>query len=137
MGRKPGAISALSGIAAVSILAMLSCGCGGCGSKSLNFTDSSKPIVLETGDEFTITLDANATTGYQWQLAEKPDASVVKKVSEEYKPEDVNRAGAGGKDVWTFKAVGKGDTSISLIYVRSWEEDKPPSDAKLFSVTVK
>lgn len=42
--------------------------------------------------------------------------------------------GIGGEEVWTFKAVGKGTTELSLEYGRSWEEGVEP--AKTFTLTV-
>jgi predicted secreted protein len=40
-------------------------------------------------------------------------------------------------EVWTFEAVGEGETEISMAYVRSWEKDVEPAQSKTLKVTVK
>jgi len=92
------------------------------------FSGSETPFVMKVGDEFVLTLESNPSTGYLWRLAEKPDENTVKLVSSEYRATpDTNRVGAGGNEVWTFLATGKGTAEINLIYVRPWEKDKPPT----------
>jgi predicted secreted protein len=36
-------------------------------------------------------------------------------------PEDENLVGAAGRDVWTFQALKKGTSNISIAYSRPWE----------------
>lgn len=92
------------------------------------FSGSETPFAMKVGDEFVLTLESNPSTGYLWRLAEKPDENVVRFVSSEYKAaSDTRRVGAGGNEVWTFRAEGKGRTAINLIYVRPWEKDTPPA----------
>ena len=92
------------------------------------FSGSETPFAMKVGDEFVLTLESNPSTGYLWRLAVKPDENTVKLVSSEYRAvPDANRVGAGGNEVWTFLATGKGKAEISLIYVRPWEKDKPPA----------
>src|SRR5450830_992518 len=43
--------------------------------------------------------------------------------------------GGGGTDTFTFKAVGKGTTTISLAYARPWES-VPPAQTRTITVTV-
>ena len=43
-------------------------------------------------------------------------------------------AGYGGCEIWTFKAEQSGETDISLLYARPWEDDKPA--AKTFKLHV-
>jgi inhibitor of cysteine peptidase len=93
---------------------------------------------VNVGDEFTITLDSNATTGYEWQLADTLDESILELVGSEYTiPNDEGLVGAGGIEVWTFKAAGFGETDVSMEYVRPWEEDGTPAKERTFSITVK
>lgn len=91
---------------------------------------------LTVGEEFKITLDSNATTGFQWSLAAPVNESVVKLVSNAYEAPQTRLAGAGGKEVWTFRAVGRGQTEIRMKYSRSWEKGTPPARGAVFSVTV-
>lgn len=92
------------------------------------FSGSEAPFAMKVGDEFVLTLESNPSTGYLWRLVVKPDESTVQLVSSEYRAApDTNRVGAGGNEVWTFLATGKGKAEISLIYIRPWEKDKPPA----------
>jgi predicted secreted protein len=43
-------------------------------------TDPSQPIQVIVGQDFTLTLESNHTTGYRWQLAKPLDNAVVKYV---------------------------------------------------------
>jgi inhibitor of cysteine peptidase len=101
-----------------------------------NFSDPARPVKIPAGSEFTLTLESNRTTGYQWQLAKSPDENVVQLVGNRYEVPDTRLIGAGGREVWTFKAVGKGNTEIHLKYVRPWETDVPPVKEAVFSVVV-
>lgn len=99
---------------------------------------AAKPIDAKTGNEFSITLDSNPTTGYRWQLAKPLDESLVKLVGNEYQePESSGAVGAGGKEIWTFKAVAEGKTAIAMKYVRSWEKNQPPAKRAKFEVVIR
>ncbi len=95
-----------------------------------------RTIEANVGQEFTITLESNPSTGYQWQLAKALDEGIVKLVGTKYKASETGLIGAGGTEVWTFKAVGDGTTEISLMYMRPWES-VPPLKEEVFFITVK
>ncbi|MGB9665944.1 MAG: protease inhibitor I42 family protein [Candidatus Cryosericum sp.] len=89
------------------------------------------------GKTFTITLDANATTGYTWsQTVSEPNIVVYVTHAYEVTPRDPQVVGGGGTDTFTFKAVGKGTTTITLSYARPWES-VPPAQTKTITVTVR
>jgi len=96
------------------------------GSEFLGLADR---IETGAGREFTIELRANWTTGYQWQLRWPRDESFIKAVRREYiRPESGQpRVGAGGKEVWTFKAVKPATTLLSFKYTRPWEKNAVPA----------
>jgi inhibitor of cysteine peptidase len=99
--------------------------------KVKEYRDPAALIEVEKGDEFAIVLESNPTTGYQWKLAEPLEAEIVVLVKTEYEAPDTELLGAGGEEKWTFKAEGLGDTSITLAYVRPWEdadEELPPME---------
>lgn len=97
---------------------------------------SASMIETQVGQEFTITLDSNPSTGYGWQLAEPLDESILELVGSEYEPPEDGSIGTGGQELWTFKAVGQGETEIALKYVRPWEEDGVPAKERTFTVVV-
>jgi len=94
-------------------------------------------ITAEPGKTFTLTLDSNPTTGYRWQLANPVDEKHVKLISSEYHRPSTQLIGAGGKEIWNFKAVAAGTTEIHLKYIRPWETNMPPALSTNFLVTVK
>ena len=94
-------------------------------------------IKATVGKEFVITLDANATTGYEWQLAKPIDDNLIKLVSSEYIPNKTGLVGSGGKSIWTFKAVHVGKTRISFKYIRPWEKNTPPTKQIRYIVNIK
>ena len=101
-----------------------------------------KPIEALVGMDFSITLEANRTTGYGWQLAKPLRETVVKSVTNSYQepaqaPDAPPRVGSGGKEIWTFKATGPGRAVIEFNYVRPWEKDTPPVKTAKFVVVVK
>lgn len=100
------------------------------------YSDPSKPIKTTVGQEFTITLDSNRTTGYGWQFAGEIDKEKLKIVEIQHQSSKTKRLGAGGKDMWTFRALQKGNASISLEYVRPWEKDVAPAKEATFTVMV-
>jgi inhibitor of cysteine peptidase len=98
---------------------------------------TSKTVKTKAGAEFALTLESNRTTGYQWELDKPLDESKVKLVRNEYKkPETAGVPGAGGKEVWTFKAVAEGKTTITMKYARSWEKDQEPAKRAKFKIVI-
>ena len=96
-----------------------------------------KVIEVQAGQNFTITLKANATTGYQWQFAKPLDESIFQLISSEYLADKTKLVGAGGKQVWIFKALKAGQTTISLKYVRPWEKNTLPQNEEFYLVIIK
>ena len=93
-------------------------------------------VEVAVGHEFGVTLAANATTGYHWELAAPLDTAIVELVGNEYQAPRTDLLGAGGQEIWTFRAVTRGQTVIELKYVRPWEKDVPPVETASFTVIV-
>jgi len=82
----------------------------------------SKAVTTAAGDSFTVTLCSNATTGFQWsESAQISDSTVVQQTDHKFVSPDTELVGAPGKEVWTFKALKKGTSTISMEYSRPWE----------------
>ena len=45
--------------------------------------------------------------------------------------------GAGGTQYFRFKALKTGETEITLVYKRSWEESTPQDVTKVFTVNIR
>jgi len=106
------------------------------GKGSLVYSDPAKSIEVTIGQEFAIELDANATTGYQWQLAKTLDNTIIKQLGTEYRLAETGLIGAGGKEVWKFKALGLGKTIIAMKYIRPWEKEVLPVGNVQFRIIV-
>ncbi len=96
-----------------------------------------KVIKVQVGHNITIILKSNPTTGYQWQFANPLDESTLKLISSEYLADKTELVGVGGKQVWRFRALKPGETSISFKYVRPWEKNTPPRNAESYLVIIK
>jgi predicted secreted protein len=105
--------------------------------QAAEFTDPARPVSASPGEKFVIVIASNRTTGFSWQMAKPLDEKVVKFVGLEYVPSKLDLDGAGGKEVWTFIAVGEGRTAIALKYVRPWEKDKAPLQEATYTVIVR
>jgi len=76
------------------------------------------------GEELTVTLGSNPTTGFQWlEEAEISDESIIKQVGHEYIGPETNIVGGSGKEVWTFEALKKGNVTTFLGYSRPGNEE--------------
>jgi inhibitor of cysteine peptidase len=84
--------------------------------------DLTREINVEVGGLVKVTIASNPTTGFKWELVGISDPTVLAQDGEpEYLPPDSTAIGAGGQEVWSFKALKKGTTNISLAYSRPWE----------------
>ncbi len=93
-------------------------------------------INVKSGKTFSISLDSNPTTGYHWELEKAIDRKLVKLQKTEYIAPETNMAGAGGKEIFVFKALKPGSTTICLKYVRPWEEGIKPVKEKAFHIII-
>jgi len=77
---------------------------------------------VHIGDVIKITLPSNATTGFRWGLAGISSVTVLAQDGEsEYVLPESTALGAGGQEIWSFKALNRGTSTISLAYSQSWE----------------
>jgi inhibitor of cysteine peptidase len=98
----------------------------------------SKQVEVAAGGLLTVTLGSNPTTGFNWQPAVISDDSVLKQEGEsEFVPPAEAIPGAGGKEIWTFKALKKGTSTISMEYSRPWEGGEKGEWTFNLTVTVK
>jgi predicted secreted protein len=118
-------------------LAFLLGACSG-GTADLQPTDPASAIEAEAGKEFTIVLTSNPTTGYHWELVGDLDGDVIEFVSQEYQStSEPGLAGGGGLDIWTFRAVGAGETTITLGHYPPSNDPVDPEETQTFTVIVK
>ena len=90
------------------------------------------------GQIFVIAIGSNPTTGYSWQ--ESYDENMLELVEKTYEPgKEIKQGmvGAGGVEYFRFKAVKRGETEITLVYKRPWEEPTPQDVTKVFTVSIR
>lgn len=86
------------------------------------------PNVVETaelavGDELTIVLCANASTGFSWEEPVVSDGTVVEVVGSAYvdPSTDEPMVGAFGEQEITVEALAAGTSTVTVAYSRPWE----------------
>jgi inhibitor of cysteine peptidase len=100
----------------------------------LTQTDSGSTQALSAEQELRITLDSNPTTGFLWDVdGEVPPQ--LEQIGEPKYTAQSSALGAGGTEVWTFKASSSGEGALRLKYWRSFEPTAEP--AETFEVIVK
>ena len=76
-------------------------------------------------DSFKIALCSNPTTGFQWsETANISDHTVLEQTNHQFFPPEAKgkgKIGTAGEDVWTFKVLKEGNSTISIDYSRPWE----------------
>jgi len=94
-------------------------------------------VSLKVGAVMEVRLDANHTTGYSWIVAPVPNPVLMRQGKAEYLDNAAeNRVGAGGVEVWRFKAVKAGKQGLQFEYRRPWEKGTPPAKVVTFAVIV-
>lgn len=97
---------------------------------------SSTAVTASAGENFSITLDSNPSTGYHWEVSSITNNQLVRLVKSEFVEAGSGLLGAGGKETLTFQALKEGKTTVVLDYVRPWDKDHP-EDTYIIQLVVK
>jgi len=120
----------------VTVVMVAACLLAGCPREVKTYSDSGQTINIGVNQEFVIALGSNPTTGYMWQ--ESYDEDMLKLVESKYEMGEEAKqgvVGAGGVDYFRFKTLTKGETEITLVYKRPWQEEF--LEQKIFKVNIK
>jgi predicted secreted protein len=82
-------------------------------------------IAVAAGEPFTVVLCSNPSTGFAWGEALISDPSVLAEVGHEYDAREGKRPpapGSPGAEVWTFRALEPGQSTVSIEYGQPWAE---------------
>jgi predicted secreted protein len=96
-----------------------------------------RDVSVELPGSLIVTLDSNPTTGYQWQEARIGDESVLSQYSRQFVEPETGAIGAPGKDVWTFKSLERGTSTLQFKYCRPWAGGEENEWIVELNVTVK
>ena len=106
----------------------------------LDASYNGEEIEVATGDLLMITLESNPTTGFGWQLSEPVEEGLLTLIESRYElgeNTEQGMVGAGGGEVWTFKALATGETKISMEYSRPWAGSEKAVQSFEVIVTIK
>lgn len=86
----------------------------------------SKKVEVAAGDSFVVTLCSNPSTGREWEPPQVSDKTILsltdhERVGPETEGDRPPAPGTPGKEIWTFKALKKGETTISMEWSQPWE----------------
>ncbi len=82
------------------------------------YTREQARIGVRAGEQFTVELESNPTTGYQWQPAFDPAA--LKLLGRDFSLSGA-AMGGGGVERFRFESLAAGASRLSFAYQRSWE----------------
>ena len=97
----------------------------------LDEDDSGSAVTVDVGGRLYVSLSGNASTGYEWEVAEM-DEAILEHTGTTYRPH-CGMPGCGETGSWRFTALSPGTTTLRMIYHRPWEEEEPD---RVFELTV-
>lgn len=103
----------------------------------LSEKDAGRAIEIVAGQQLSVRLPSNRTTGFGWLVA---DPGVLKQSGEsnyEASQTPPGLVGAGGTETFTFKADTAGSGRLALEYRRQWEKGVPAERTWDVTITVK
>ncbi len=103
-------------------------------------------ITVPLGEQFTVSLCSNASTGYQWNedVPFSVNGTVVQTSHEYVEPgsqgngqgQGQNQVGEAGLEQWTFTAQAAGETVLYFEYGQPWEGGEKATWTLVLTVTV-
>lgn len=105
-------------------------------SQEKTYTAKDTDIESAVGENFTVSLESNQSTGYSWSVGMISDNAQVVVTGMDYDLPDNAMTGQGGAEVWHLKAVAPGTVKLLFYYARSWEKDAPVNTVT-YNVSIK
>ena len=116
-------------------------------------------LEVNAGDSFTVILCSNPTTGFIWsEAAEISDQTVIQQTDHKFVPPQGEgepsasgtsgqgkgngngappASGTPGQEIWTFKALKEGTSTVSLEYSQPWDGGEKGEWTYVLTITVK
>ena len=124
-------------IVVMLLMTNIAAGCGPTGEVRLDMADNERQIKVEVDQILVISLESNPTTGFGWELVELKDPILQSMGDAEFQPSESEEiVGAGGTETFRFKVMSTGQTTLTLVYHRSWEEGVDPLETFRLDVIV-
>jgi predicted secreted protein len=84
-----------------------------------------REVAVPVDGSLRVTLCSNPTTGFRWESARIDDPTVLEGTGHEFVPPQEGRTppapGIAGIEVWTFRALRRGKSTVSMDYSQPWE----------------
>jgi inhibitor of cysteine peptidase len=94
-------------------------------------------ISVKTSQDFCLKIESNPSTGYGWELDQPLDETMLELVGRDVEqPRASTMAGAPQFEIWAFRALKTGETTIFLKYVRPWEKYVAPLKTHKFILLI-
>ena len=98
-------------------------------------TDPTQLITVKAGETFDLVVPSNPSTGYHWDIPPDLDTNLIEFAAQNYFAEQPVIPGSGGMEVWTFRALNLGETTITLGYFPPGDATEP-EETVVFSVAI-
>jgi inhibitor of cysteine peptidase len=114
----------------------------GCGSSSsedikevmVDMEDNGRQINLYSGQTLVVSLEAQPSTGYTWEVVELDELILRQEGDPEFQPS--GGIGAPGMQIFRFETVSAGKTDLRMIYHQPWVAGVEPLETFSIHVTV-
>lgn len=83
---------------------------------------SNEKINARVGESFSISLPTHPGTGFTWEIKTIDDTTMVRFIKKEYIEIGDESYDIPGNDYFEFKALQKGQSKITLWYIRPWKK---------------
>jgi inhibitor of cysteine peptidase len=93
----------------------------------LSQEDDGGSFEIQVGGTIELSLEANPTTGYAWEMDDAdPETSLIEQIGEPtFVSDNPDAMGAGGVLTFTFRAVDRGEMVIKLVCLSPGAADAP------------
>jgi inhibitor of cysteine peptidase len=103
-----------------------------------NFCDNAPcepPINASLGKEFTISLESNPSTGFEWWTKFDPNYLSLMSSTFVSGNEKSGMVGVPGKETFTFNAKIAGNTDVNMLLLQPWENGTI-AERKIFPINI-
>jgi inhibitor of cysteine peptidase len=102
----------------------------------LTQADDGTDVALADGGTLIVALPSNPSTGFAWAIVAPEPSNIELDGQPKFVPPGSTTpvVGAPGTEVFTFKTIADGTSTLKMEYRRSFEPNAPPGDT--FSVEV-
>ena len=96
--------------------------------------DDGGQVALKVGQVLIVSLQANPTTGYSWEVTQGAEA--LRQIGETEFSTPTDRVGAGGIQTIRFEAVKASDVAFQMVYRRPWGKGVEPIQTFAVELTI-